>query len=582
MANLSQQRRQRMLDFLQKVREKNKDDDDALVAIGEIENEITEKKYGLVWEEHSEEVEERMVEEVPVFTEVHDKEIALTDDGYNFLLEGDNLHSLHLLEKTHKEKIDVIYIDPPYNTGSDDFMYDDNYIDKDDSFRHSKWLSFMNRRLSIAKTLLKPSGVIFISIDDNEQSQLKILCDSIFGEDNFVSCIINQSANSVFGTKAAHKDKTFIKTKDQILVYRKSEEYRVEPLYTPSKIFIYDSHEFVLDDGVRYSTSDWFEKKHKAIFDKYGLNVNKKNIQSLMEFDANFRKKVMDELVDKQFGTWPYTKDDLDDDEKSKIANGDIIEHNGLFIMRENNGKGLTRYLRSLKESCQQIDGEWRKCDILGDVWNNAAGYGNINAEGGVRFPSGKKPLLLLNKILKSSTDSSSIVLDFFAGSGTTGHAVLELNAEDGGNRKFILCTNNENNICEGVTYPRLQTVITGVRQDGNRYSDGIPANLKYYKTDYIPKKSDNLSADLIKHIDEMIQLEYHVKIDKDKYISVLTDEDADELEKNWQNFPDIRAIYISRSVLLTGKQRELFETKDCFVIPDYYFREELRDAGEA
>lgn len=394
MANLSQMRRQRMLAFLSKMREQHKDDDEVLVAINEVENEITEKKYGLVWEEHSEEVEERMLEEVPVFVETKDKEITLTEDDYNFLLEGDNLHSLHLLEKTHKEKIDVIYIDPPYNTGSDDFMYDDNYIDKEDSFRHSKWLSFMNRRLSIAKHLLKPSGVIFISIDDNEQSQLKILCDSIFGEDNFVSCIINQSANSVFGTKAAHKDKTFIKTKDQILVYRKSEEYRVEPLYTPSKIFVYDSHEFVLDDGVRYSTSDWFEKKHKAIFDKYGLSVSKKNIQSLMEFDADFRKKVMDELVDRQFGTWPYTKDDLSDDEKSKIANGEIIEHNGLFIMRENNGKGLTRYLRSLKESCQQIDGEWRKCDILGDVWNNAAGYGNINAEGGVRFPSGKKPLM--------------------------------------------------------------------------------------------------------------------------------------------------------------------------------------------
>ena len=571
MANLSKIKRDRMLAFLDKIRDAHKDDDSTLIAINEIETEILSKKYGLVWEEHSEEVEERMVDEVPIFVEDKNKEITTTNNGYNFLLEGDNLHSLHLLEKTHKEKIDVIYIDPPYNTGSEDFVYDDNYIDKDDAFRHSKWLSFMNRRLSIAKNLLKPSGVIFISIDDNEQSQLKILCDNIFGEDNFVSCIINQSANSVFGTKAAHKDKTFIKTKDQILVYRKSDEYRIEPLYTPSKIFIYDSHEFILDNGVKYSTTDWFTNKYKSLFDKYGLKVNKKNIQSLMEFDEDFRKKVMDELVDKQFGTWPYTKEDLSDEESKKIANGEIIEHNGLQIMRENDGKGLVRYLRSLKESCQMIGGEWRKCDILGDVWNNAAGYGNINAEGGVRFPNGKKPLLLLEKVLRSSTKNDSLVLDFFAGSGTTGQAVLELNNEDGGNRKFILCTNNENDICEKVTYQRMKNVLKD-----------IPADLKYYHTDFIPKNSNNLANDLIAHIDEMIQLEYHVKIDKEQFISILTDEDADKLEKNWNNYTNIRAIYISRHVLLTATQRNLFESKECFVIPDYYFRNELKEAGEA
>ena len=252
------------------------------------------------------------------------------------------------------------------------------------------------------------------------------------------------------------------------------------------------------------------------------------------------------------------------------------------MIMRENGGKGLVRYLRSLKESCQKVDGEWRKCDILGDVWNNAAGYGNINAEGGVRFPNGKKPLILLDKVLRSSTGKSSTVLDFFAGSGTTGQAVLELNKEDGGNRKFILCTNNENSICEDVTYPRLKTVITGFRKDGSRYSDGIPADLKYYRTGFVPKNEGDLTDRLTQHIDEMIQLEYGVKIDRDKFISILTDEDADNLYNNWNSFPNIRAIYVSRSVLLTGKQKELFGTKDCFVIPDYYFREELREAGEA
>ena len=577
MANLSKQRRERMLDFLQKVRDKNKDDNEALVAINEIENEIIGKRYGLVWEEHSEEVEERMINEIPVFVEDKEKEIRTCDNGFNFLLEGDNLHSLYLLLKTHKGKVDVIYIDPPYNTGNGDFMYDDNYVDKEDSFRHSKWLSFMHRRLSIAKKLLSHKGVIFISIDDNEQSQLKMLCDQIFGEQNFISCIINQSANSVFGTKAAHKDKTFIKTKDQILVYRGGEDFTIEPLYTPSKIYIYDSHEFVLDEGIRYSTTDWFKEKYGHLFQKYDLPVNKKTIQSLMEFNGEFRRKVMEELLEKQFGTWPYTKDDLSDAENSSIARGEIIDHNGIMILRENNGKGLVRYLRSLKESCQIIDGEWRKCDILGDVWNNAAGYGNINAEGGVKFPNGKKPLILLEKILKSSSAKDSIVLDFFAGSGTTGQAVLELNKKDGGNRKFILCTNNENNICDEVTYPRLYSVLVGEGEKGATTN----SNLKYYHTSYVNKNTDSLPDVLLNHIDEMIQLEYNIKIDKEKYISILNDADADNLEKNWGKHPSIQAIFISRKVLLTAKQRDLFKTKDCFIIPDYYFRNEIKEAGE-
>ena len=106
----------------------------------------------------------------------------------NFLIEGDNLAALQLLEKTHKGKIDLIYIDPPYNTGNKDFVYDDNFVDANDTFRHSKWLSFMQKRLEIAKRLLSENGVIFISIDDNEQSALKMLCDSVCGESNFLAC----------------------------------------------------------------------------------------------------------------------------------------------------------------------------------------------------------------------------------------------------------------------------------------------------------------------------------------------------------------------------------------------------------
>lgn len=220
MANLSQQKRQRMLEFLQTIREEHKDDDDVLIALGEIESELNAKKYGLVWEQHEEAVDVQMRDNIPVFTECEDKEITTDTSGvYNFLLEGDNLHSLRLLEKTHSGRVDVIYIDPPYNTGSQDFKYDDKFIDSEDSYKHSKWLSFISERLFIAKTLLSKNGAIFISIDDNEYAGLKLLCDSIFGEINYMGTIIQNKLNAKNDTVNIQKNHEYI------LAYRKQAIY---------------------------------------------------------------------------------------------------------------------------------------------------------------------------------------------------------------------------------------------------------------------------------------------------------------------------------------------------------------------
>ena len=173
-------------------------------------------------------------------------------------------------------------------------------------------------------------------------------------------------------------------------------------------------------------------------------------------------------------------------------------------------------------------------------------------------------------------------VLDFFAGSGTTAQAVLELNQEDGGNRHFILCTNNENDICENVTYPRVKTVITGIRPDGSKYSDGIPANLKYYKTDFVARNEEYLSDALLQHIAEMIQLENGIKLDGKRYLMILTDEQADDISSHWDQYPDVKAIYLSKNVLLTTDQETLFEKIPVYIIPDYYFDFELREEGES
>src|SRR5665647_3781498 len=154
----------------------------------------TQKKYGLVWEDKPEDVEEQLRENLPVLKEVKDKAIINGEDYPNhILIEGDSLHALTALTFSHEGQIDVMYFDPPYNTGNKDFKYNDSYVDKEDSFRHSKWLAFMNKRLQIAKRLLSDKGVIFISIDDNEQAKLKLLCDEVFAETNEIAMFIHKN-----------------------------------------------------------------------------------------------------------------------------------------------------------------------------------------------------------------------------------------------------------------------------------------------------------------------------------------------------------------------------------------------------
>lgn len=191
------------------------------------------------------------------------------------------------------------------------------------------------------------------------------------------------------------------------------------------------------------------------------------------------------------------------------------------------------------------------------------------------------KPVRLINRVLQIASQPNSIILDFFAGSGTTAQAVMELNIVDGGNRSFILCTNNENGICENVTYPRVKTVITGKRTDGSEYSKGILANVKYYRTDFVSKDEEYLSDALLEHIAEMVQLEHGVKIDGSRYLLVMDDDEADALLAHWEDYPDVQALYVSRNVLFTTEQNALLAGTEIHIIPDYYFNFELKEVGE-
>lgn len=557
MANLSQMKRERMLAFLDMIREEHKDDDEVLIALGEIENELCSKKYGLIWEKHEELVDVQMQDNIPVFTEVTDREICANAGGnYNFLLDGDNLHSLRLLEKTHRGKIDVIYIDPPYNTKNKDFVYDDVFVDGTDGYRHSKWISFMAERLDIAAKLLSDSGCIFISIDDNEQAALKMLCDEIFGEDKFVAHIpwrkrtaksdvpfgISQDcesilcyANSAFMAAVKGKERKYFETDD-----------------FPGRAWRY--HDLTKQTTIEERPNSNFTIVNPKTGDEYPVNPLRSWAITHETFEFYYKENRIIFPGDYDFLniSKPVLRYWKDDDMKKAGADFGLV--------------AASTYLPS---------------EIVGMTQD---GTKEITALFGSKKFSFPKPVGLIKYLIEIATvrNPTALILDFFAGSGTTAQAVLELNQADEGNRKFILCTNNENRICEDITYPRIKTVIIGKRMDGSVYSDGIPANLKYYRTDFVSKDSDDVSAELLEHITEMVQLEHGIKIDNKEYLIVLSDDEADELEQNWNEYPDIKALYISKDVLLTTSQNTLFGSVPVHIIPDYYFKFELREVGEA
>lgn len=564
MANLSQIKREKMLKFLETLKEQHSDDE-SLIAINQIENELTSKKYGLVWEEHEEEVDVKMQTHIPVFTEVEAKEIvgASESEQYNFLLEGDNLHSLKLLEKTHKGKIDVIYIDPPYNTGNKDFKYDDTFVDKLDSYKNSKWLSFMWPRLKVAHKLLSSEGIIFISIDDNELYPLKMICDEIFGEQCFVTNLIWQKKTGASDAKgiATITEYILVYVKDCAVmdsVFDKNYEafdakrYRYKDEYFNERgPFYYDS----LDRGsVRYS-------------DTLNYSIKSPNGDDIY---PNGRKNF-----ENDGWTWKWSKEKVE----WGIRNGfiDITPSS-----KKENGWAV-RYKIYLN-----VDNENRPIEKSAPYKNLITTILNANAAADIKkMFNGKtvfqysKPVGLMGFLLSCEKNKKALILDFFAGSGTTGQAVLEKNMEDGGNRHFILCTNNENNICEEVTYQRLKTVITGKCADGSQYSEGLPANLKYYKTDFVDKESEEIYEDLLEHIKEMIQLQYGVKVDNQKYIMIMDDDEMDNFERHFSEYRDIEVVFINQDVLLSTSQEKLLQNINTKIIPDCYFDFELREVGE-
>ena len=544
MSNISQINRNQMLSFLEALKEQHSDDE-SLIAINQIEKELTSKKYGLVWEEHEEEVKKQLIDNIPVFSEDINKGIdLLEDESCHFLLEGDNLHSLYLLEKTHRNQIDVIYIDPPYNTGNKDFIYDDDIIGDDDGFSHSKWLSFMKERLCIARKILRESGVMFISIDDHEMAQLKLLCDELFGNENFVGVILwkkKTNGNNMGWLPPVH---------DYILCYCKN----INSIYEIG----YDVTEEELKQ--RYSNPD---NDPRGPWKTSDLSAN--------HVGPSFpitNPKTGQVFYPPEGRYWVFNEKEV----LKRIEDGRII------FGKSGNARPVQRvFAKDRVISKRKVESWWDNHGINADATKELT-----DIFGKAKIFTHPKPSKLIKDIIKVSCDSNGIILDFFAGSGTTAQAVLELNQEDGGNRRFILCTNNENNICEDITYTRIKTVITGKRKDGSIYSSGIPANLKYYKTNFVSKSDDYILESLNDHIKEMIQLQFGIKLDNKKYVMIMDDEEMDDFENNISNYTELAAVFISQEVFLSSSQEKILDNIDTYIIPDCYFDFELREVGES
>lgn len=475
----------------------------------------TRKKYGLVWEEKEEAVEELLREKLPVLTEVKEKRIVapalrvpqgpagtsangeakstvpealegtVTPD--HILIEGDNLHALTALQYTHAGKVDVIYIDPPYNTGNKDFVYNDSYVDKEDSFRHSKWLSFMSKRLRIAKGLLRESGVIFISIDDNEQAQLKLLCDEVFGEENSITSLVWSGGRK-------NDSKLISVSHEYIVTYVKSSQ-------------------FLKDNDIT-----WKQRKK-------GIEEIKKYVTKLTkELGPDF--KAISSGLKEWYKSLPVTSD------SKKHQHYSCVDEKGIYFPSDISwpGGGGPKYSvlhPGTGRACKTPARGWKYPTLERMLECVALGLVHFGPDE-TSVPCGKTYLLeneqqppfsvlyqdsraamkrlreimqatvfenpkdefIIGELVQFAAPTSALILDFFAGSGTTLHATMALNAEDGGTRRCILVTNNENNICEEVTYERNKRVIQGyTKQNGESVPGLTNNNLRYYKTDFIDRE---------------------------------------------------------------------------------------------
>lgn len=367
----------------------------------------------------------------------------------NKIIHGDNLEALKALLPEYEGRVKCIYIDPPYNTGNEKWVYNDNVNDPkikkwlgevvgkqgEDLSRHDKWLCMMYPRLMLLQKLLKQDGVIFISIDDNELANLRLLCDEIFGANNFVTQFVWQKR------KGGGNDSLYVATDHEyILVYVKNHNAQKSPWRV-------DYDESYLK---RYKYQDEIGRYYYDTLSRPGLN--NPIIYDVLCPDGSIIKD----------GTWQISKRTFDEE----VENGNVD-----FILNKAGGYTVVRKVRMPEGKVAR--------SIINDVTNRNAADEMMSIFNNKKAFSTPKPTFLIEYILQIISTTNDIILDSFAGSGTTAHAVLDLNKKDGGNRKFILVEMED--YAESITAERVRRVIKGYGE-GEKAVKGLDGAFDYYE----------------------------------------------------------------------------------------------------
>lgn len=399
------------------------------------------------------------------------------DNTQNLYIEGDNLEVLKLLQKSYLGKVKMIYIDPPYNTGSDSFLYPDDYsIDSSEysllsgeidefgnRFRknlnsngrfHSDWCSMMYCRLLVANTLLKKDGAIFIHIDENEVNNLLKICNEVFGESNFVSLISVKT--KVGGVSGSSEGKSLRGTTEYICLYAKDKQnFVMNPVFIKTKLF--SRIKTYEEDGKSWKYTSIVSKlEDKELIKEdsvkgikyYGYKtLETMSISSFAEKNNISVEDVYNRYADKIFQTT---------NAQSSVRQTVITETEGLDypmvgceyipIKGKNEGNRIEilykgdqrRMMMFLSDYVERIDNEYYYLDRVSNLWDDID-YNNLSKEGDIEFANGKKPIKLIQRMISLMADENDIVMDFFSGSASTGHAVLQSNAENDNHLKYIM-----------------------------------------------------------------------------------------------------------------------------------------------
>ncbi|WP_406701474.1 site-specific DNA-methyltransferase [Streptococcus thermophilus] len=522
--------------------------------------------------------------------------VSFNKEKDNLIIKGNNLLALHTLREKYTGQIKLIYIDPPYNTGSDSFLYNDR-------FNHSAWLTFMKNRLEIARELLTDDGYIFIQTDDSEQAYLKVLMDSIFGRNQYVNTISVLFKN-IAGASGGGQDKRLKKNIEYVTIYSKNRELSrpFNSVYEFKKIS--NLVQEMREEGVSWKYTSILvdsgtEKYVGSTIDGAGNEIKLykqenpviKSISSLMKEESLTEEQAYDKYGKFAFQTaMPQSSIRprvMEKWQELGLGENDLMSIR--YVPRTGKNKGVEyqqfykgntfRLFAWLKDVSEEIDGTLYKRDALGTFWNFVGETKNVNKEGQVEFPNGKKPERLLGKIIEMATEPNDLVLDFFGGSGSTAAATLKLG------RNFISIEQMESQV--SLEIERLKNVIDGSDQNGLSsdvnwqgggsfvYAELFPKNMGYLQDVIHAKNLDELKSVYERMLsgtdtDEPADISFRADLSKIDWM-----EGFDENKRLLVKLLDKNGLYYNYSEIDDKNVRDLISDED------YTFNKNFYEGGD-